>query len=359
MTDYKWTGAPPRLHADLNVIAERLESWFRSKCGFTDAVVEEISCPKTGAINETYLFWLQSARARTTKSENGYVLRPALAGEGPIPDVNIWDQIRTLRDLEHTSSILAPTVHFVEEDAKWLGRPFYIVSRLAGIPIFDVNLVPTNRRGLANLLNQAIDVVVQIHNTDIDRGFQHLHKRGGTSGWEAFRAIYNRYIEVFNTSAAAKPYPLLRMALEWLNEYLPRLEESAFDLVLNWGDARVGNLLFQENRITGVLDWEMAMLGPREMDVGWFLFMERFFWESGKECRVNGPSRSQMISRYERKSGKILQHLDFFERWAAFRLAVMRMRAGLQMIGRGEVDPSARPDEVNPASEALRQLFCF
>lgn len=26
-----------------------------------------------------------------------------------------------------------------------------------------------------------------------------------------------------------------------------------------------------------VLDWEMAALGPRELDVSWFIFLHRFF----------------------------------------------------------------------------------
>ena len=38
-----------------------------------------------------------------------------------------------------------------------------------------------------------------------------------------------------------------------------------------WGDARIGNMIFRDGRCVAVLDWEMATLGPPQMDLGWFL----------------------------------------------------------------------------------------
>ena len=46
-----------------------------------------------------------------------------------------------------------------------------------------------------------------------------------------------------------------------------------------WGDSRVGNVLYQDFKPVAVLDWEMATLGPREMDVAWMVFAHMVFQE--------------------------------------------------------------------------------
>ena len=61
--------------------------------------------------------------------------------------------------------------------------------------------------------------------------------------------------------------PLVERALEWLEANWPD-DVAATEPVLIWGDSRIGNVLYEDFRPVAVLDWEMATLGPREMDVG-------------------------------------------------------------------------------------------
>ena len=51
------------------------------------------------------------------------------------------------------------------------------------------------------------------------------------------------------------------------------------DPVLVWGDSRIGNVLYQDFRPVAVLDWEMATVGPRELDVAWIIFAHMVFQE--------------------------------------------------------------------------------
>ena len=46
---------------------------------------------------------------------------------------------------------------------------------------------------------------------------------------------------------------------------------------MNWGDARVGNTLYRDFTPVAVLDWEMATVGPREVDLAWMIFLHEFF----------------------------------------------------------------------------------
>src|SRR5207247_1215085 len=54
--------------------------------------------------------------------------------------------------------------------------------------------------------------------------------------------------------------PVLERAFAWLDDHLPSDEGPT---VLSWGDARIGNILYRDFAPVGVLDWEMALLGPR------------------------------------------------------------------------------------------------
>ena len=43
------------------------------------------------------------------------------------------------------------------------------------------------------------------------------------------------------------------------------------------GRRAFGNTLYQDFTPVGVLDWEMATVGPREVDLAWMLFLHKFF----------------------------------------------------------------------------------
>ena len=67
--------------------------------------------------------------------------------------------------------------------------------------------------------------------------------------------------------------PIVERGLAWLEANLA----DDTDTVLCWGDARIGNVLYRDFEPVGVLDWEMATIGPREMDVSWMVFAHQVF----------------------------------------------------------------------------------
>ena len=58
--------------------------------------------------------------------------------------------------------------------------------------------------------------------------------------------------------------------------------------MVSWGDARIGNMMYRDFEPVAVLDWEMAGLGPRELDLGWMIFLHRFFQDLAEQmaCRA-------------------------------------------------------------------------
>ena len=67
--------------------------------------------------------------------------------------------------------------------------------------------------------------------------------------------------------------PTVERALAWLEANVPSSDES----VLCWGDSRIGNVMYRDFEPVAVLDWEMAAIGPRELDVSWMAFAHNVF----------------------------------------------------------------------------------
>ena len=88
------------------------------------------------------------------------------------------------------------------------------------------------------------------------------------------------------------------------------------DSVLIWGDSRIGNVLYRDFRPVAVLDWEMATLGPRELDVGWIIFAHMVFQElaglAGLPGLPNVLREEDVRATYRRLSGVELADLRWF-----------------------------------------------
>src|SRR3546814_21009568 len=58
-------------------------------------------------------------------------------------------------------------------------------------------------------------------------------------------------------------------------DYLSRERPQDLPISVVWGDSNPGNMLFKDDlTVSAVLDFEAAALGPAELDLGWWLFLE-------------------------------------------------------------------------------------
>lgn len=62
-----------------------------------------------------------------------------------------------------------------------------------------------------------------------------------------------------------EPHPVLAWLLRWLRKHAPQ----PVRLSLVHGDLRPGNFLYQGDRLSSLLDWEMAHIGDPAEDIGW------------------------------------------------------------------------------------------
>ena len=120
----------------------------------------------------------------------------------------------------------------------------------------------------------------------------------GTGPLDRQLDYYERYLEWVREG---RPQPVLRAALAWLREhrYVPAR------VALCWGDSRLPNLMFRDDAVVAVLDWEMAFLGDPEADLGWWLFLDWANSEGYGIPRADGfPGPEETIRRYETLTGR-------------------------------------------------------
>src|SRR5439155_74330 len=158
----------------------------------------------------------------------------------------------------------------------------------------------------------------------------------GTDPIDRQLAYWARYLEW--TVRGRAPQPILAHALAWLREhrYAPR------HVALCWGDARLPNLIYRNDEVVGVLDWEMAFLGDPEADLGWWLFMH---WATGEGYGfppLEGfPGREETIRRYEALTGRPVEHAFYNEVLAALRFGAIMARIAGRMADLGIPAPMA------------------
>lgn len=107
--------------------------------------------------------------------------------------------------------------------------------------------------------------------------------------------------------------PIIALGLKWLTDNIP----APVKPVLNHGDFRLGNLLADKARLTGVLDWELAHFGDRHEDLA---FGCMAVWRFARYDRpaLGLGSLEEYFSAYEAESGHRVDRRRF-RFWMIYR----------------------------------------
>jgi aminoglycoside phosphotransferase (APT) family kinase protein len=342
--------------------AERaLTSWLAAKLPAAEQVrAFDAQVPSAAGLSaETILFEATWTEDRVERRRS-LVARVRPSGASVFPEYDFEAEFRVLQAVER-AGLPVPEALWYEPDASILGGEFIIMERLYGRvptddPPFTVSgWVPElTDEQRATLCDNAMQILARVHAVDWRAaGLELLDRRElGEPGLDQHLAHWEN---TFEWAAEGEPNPTVEAAFEWVRENRPGEDEP---LVLNWGDARIGNMLFADDMsIAGVLDWEMVSLGSPELELGWWLFLLRHHTEGiGAPLPPGFPTREATISRYEELTGHQVKHIDFYEAFAGLRLSILMHRAGNMMIAAGLLPPDAPMKLNNPASQLLAKL---
>ena len=128
------------------------------------------------------------------------------------------------------------------------------------------------------------------------------------------------------------------------------------DVVISWGDSRIGNIIWDDFRAAAVVDWEMASLAQPEMDLGWWLYFDRQFSEGLGVPRPAGfGSHEETIARYSELMGRPMRDIFYYEIFSGFRFAVVMYRLSDLVFDRDDMEGDADMATDNIADPAPGQ----
>jgi aminoglycoside phosphotransferase (APT) family kinase protein len=330
---------------DLAELTGCLTRWLATKLGTTPRITA-VSRPDSGGLSSSSILFT----AEWVGSTGSFVARMAPeATSFPVFDrYDLAMQYEVIQGVAAATDVPVPRLRWLETDDTALGTPFFVMDQVPGrVPadnppyVFTGWLRDAEPADRAALQRDTVTILGKIHAVpDAARRFPSLT--------EGLRRHADDQFTWYKWALADDGFhvPVIERAFAWLADHWPA--DPGPD-VLNWGDARPGNVIYQDFTPAAVLDWEMATLGPREIDLAWMIFIHRFFQDIGKMFDHPGlpdfMRRADVVAQYADETGHTPRDLDFYLTYAALRHAIVMARIKRRMIHfDGEAVP-ADPDD--------------
>ena len=326
---------------DAKSMEAQLRAWLSRHVEAPQVRIDERSLA-TGMSSETVLFdyeWVQGGQ----RKRSGCVLRmPPLPGTRTLfPVYDLDRQQRIMRLIAERSSVPVPRIHWYEDDSQWLGAPFFVMERREGLVpgdsppyVFQSFLTEGTAEQVQLAEQETVRIIADLHGIPLradDRALLDLTTEGDTPLRRHFDDLLQHYEWVCREEGFRSP--LLERAHRWLSDNWP---ENEGDQVVLWGDARVGNVMYQDYRPVAAFDWECATIGPPEYDVCWLVMFHG--WMQDLAARFGLPGMpgflrlSNVVAAYEALTGRQLKNLEFYLVYANTRLGPIMQRSMMRAV---------------------------
>jgi aminoglycoside phosphotransferase (APT) family kinase protein len=352
----------------VSALTAGLQDWLAGRsAGPGRPTVSGVRMPDSGGLSSTSVLFEASWAGQGAESRGCYVARmaPEASAVPVFPSYDLPGQFEVISRVAACCDVPLPRLRWNEPDSGALGTPFFVMDQVDGrIPldnppyVFTGWLLEAAPAERARLERASVRILAELHAIPAAAAaFPGLRPPGGM---DALQYHVDRQREYYRWALADDGIrvPIIERSLTWLGEHWPR--DRGPD-VLSWGDARIGNIIYRGFEPAAVLDWEMAALGPRELDVAWFVFLHRFFQDIAEFFGASGlPDflrRSSVEQRYQELTGWPLRDMDFYLVYAALRHAIVMARIKRRMIHFGEDQVPDDPDDYVMHRASLEKLL--
>ncbi len=342
-----------RSSRDLDSVRGALEGWLATvlPTGADPRVTLHSGIDANGMSSETLVLdvdWTEGGVVR--KGE--YVARVAPAAEDfPVfASYDLAGQRSLIRTVGALTGVPVPEVSHLEPTGSVLGTPFFLMERVDGLVPQDVlpynfgdnwlfDATPEERE---RLQRNSVAVLAELHAiAEPATVFSHLDPPGSGTALARNLARAREWYE-WSTGDVGRS-TLVERCLTWLEANLPDTDEA----VLCWGDSRIGNVMYRDFAPVAVLDWEMATLGPRQLDVSWMAFAHQVFESITGMLEMPGMPdflrEDDLVASYREITGIDLGDLSWYHVYNGMLWCIVFMRTGARQIHFGEIE---KPDEV-------------
>jgi aminoglycoside phosphotransferase (APT) family kinase protein len=375
--------APDRSHTDQShterkkmTVSERsipaltgaLQRWLEAQPALPGKpTVSGVRAPDSNGLSSTSLLFDVSFAGEDGVSTGSYVARMAPEDSAfPVfPRYDLPTQYEVISRVADACPIPLPQLRWNVPDSGPLGAPFFVMDRIEGrVPldnppyVFTGWVLEATPEERARLQQESVEILARLHAMPAESAVvPALHPPDGCDALRHHVAQQRDYY-CWGLAGDGLRVPIIERSLDWLEEHWPA---DPGPPILTWGDARIGNIIYQGFTPAAVLDWEMAAIGPRELDVSWFIFLHRFFQDIAEFFGLEGlPDflrRSDVERAYRDLTGWQLRDMDFYLTYAAFRHAIVMARIRRRMIHFGEDEVPADPDDYVMHRASLERML--
>jgi aminoglycoside phosphotransferase (APT) family kinase protein len=350
---------------DLVDLRSRLTGWLSAKTGSAAEIGELTRPAASGMSSITILF-------DATWTEDGEQVHADLVARMPpdndafpvFPSYDLRRQYDVIAAVAANSNAPVPRLYWIEESPEALGGPFIVMGRINGeIPtdnppyVFGGWLLDATPEQQTRLQDSSLQTLARLHAIDDVRAlFPDLAAEAGADALRSMVDGQRAYYE-WTRREDGLQIPIIEETFAWLEAHWP-VDQG--ETVLSWGDSRPGNMIYQDFSPVAVLDWEMAALGPREVDVAWMIFLHRFFQDLAEVFEMPGIpffKRADVVAAYEAASGHTVHDLEWFIVYAGLRYAIVMSQVKRRMIHFGEDTEPATLDEYVMFHAMLREVI--
>ena len=255
------------------------------------------------------------------------------------------------------TKVPVPATYLLCEDTEVIGAPFYVMEKVGGTAYrtaAQLEAVGAERTRL--MATRMIGTLADLH--AVDPGAVGLADFGRPQGFLGRQV--RRWKKQLDASRS-RDLPGADELYAALDAHIP----AESDMAIVHGDFRLDNLLVGgDDRITAVLDWEMATLGDPLTDVALLLayqalaHLETGYAVADAATAPGFPGADEIAALYAERSGRDLSNLGFHLGLGYFKIAVIcegiyyRYTHG-QTLGEGFGDIGAAPGPLIRAGLAI------
>lgn len=250
-------------------------------------------------------------------------------------------QGKMMAGLDAWGGVPVPPWIGMELDPTVLGMPFLIMGKVDGrsatqrpnynVEGWIVDMTPQQR---FDAFKNAIQSFAQLSRLDWQKdGFDFLaNPDWGNPGVDQYVGHIKAWYE---GCANGRPMLYVDAALGYILQNKP----AQAPVNVLWGDATPSNVMFDdEGKVKALIDWELATLGPAELDLAWWLYFDDLFSRRFGVQRLEGlPTREESIAIWEAAVGRKAENLDYYDIVVGLRMALVVVGAFDRQVSVGNV----------------------
>lgn len=292
-------------------IAAALEANLRQATGRALRLGAGVLRLTGGFDTETYAFRLDDAPDAPDALAWDLVVR---LFRGPRESHRVHSEAAIQNHLAH--SYPAPPVPIDTAGLNIMGRPYLVMRRLPGRSLLEVLRADPAAAGDAGALLGAAQA--RLHSLDVGEALRALASFDLTP-WTPGRLLAD-----IRDLAEATGDPMLTRLERWLDPRRPSAPRPS----LCHGDFHPGNVLVQDMRLTGVIDWTNFALAPPEFDVA----ISRLILSIGLVALDSDDPGPELLRRYDAAYRAAARGLD--ERLVRYYAVLRAGRALARTVAR-------------------------